>query len=1159
MGRRVTVKVINEEVTEGCNLKLRETVLIPANTKRICPVDVFKNPVTSAECVVDCQFGESRYGLVIPPTVCMSDKTISIVIFNPNNYPVKLKKGCVLGSVHDTLVQETKDTVELLSDEITTASPDSHPCDKINFNPELSKEQLDQLSTIASSYHQVFSRSPNDLGKFKYGKAKIPLVDNYKVSVQPPRKYNQIQQDLIDKNINELLEIDAIEPSEGEFRSFPVLAARRIGQTWKAMSRFCIDFRHLQDQIRNGNCYSRSLPRINDIFDAVGRQLSGSKRPYFAKLDLTPAFHNIEIEESSRPITTFAAGRRPDLYQWKRCPYGLKISPNIFQDAMSKTMYGLDNKICFIYLDDILILGPTWKEFLRNLRHVLHRLFMSGLKLSPKKCQVGYEEVSLLGYVISSKGINIDPMKLTALSEWAVPKSAAETLSFVAFANYLRKHVENFAAIAAPLYALSSKTVNFTWTEEAQNAFDTLKSCLLKAPALRLPDFSKNLYLSSDWSMKGAAYCLFQREQDTKGLIYAILYGSKVLTKTEGSGGSHRGELQALCLAVKETRHYLHSAKDFCVFTDHISITQVVKSNNISAFQLRMLNSISELGNFKISYLSAQDKRIGIVDRLSRANFDTDGVKTTWFEVLNQKSTKQNLMVVTRYSAQKANSKQNEAVPNEDDHLFPNEQDDSVIDDTAEKLSLGQMNNEYWRKKQSEDKDIQKLKKWIQTGNKDENDVKKGSPALRSYYRGFETFKLQDGLVWKLWYLTPEIERKLVLVPMKNIDDPLYVCHDSVGHPGIKKTLENVRQHFFFWGARRDVTNHINSCETCQRRKLGKMKVSKLEPIPKSYFNERCSLDLKVLMSNPTTEGHKYILILVCSFTKYTRLVATKTKETTELLGAIWANWFCEVGIPDIVQTDGESALSSETASNFFKLFGVKHLKNSAYVSWSNGQAEALVKHTSNIMRALTITDQQLDGTIDVNWNRRLPGVQMAINSVPQTQTNISPFEAFTGRIFRIPGALLTDIPDERTSVAYEVRRLRQRQVQIYDLLMENQDKSQLSAKTFYDLKNVATDEHYEEGTIVLYRNYRSNPNLPKSFTSTFHPDHYIIVSRKGLNYFIKKVNDDKTAPICVHHNQIKRAVLNPEDLANKIELRNKIYRPARLGFPTEDAEGKQL
>ena len=139
MGKRVTVSVVNEEEREKCNLRLRDTVLIPANTKRICPVDVFKDQVTSAECVVDCSFGESRYGLVIPPTVCLSDKTIYIVIYNPNTYPVKLKARCMLGCVSETLVQETENTVELLSDETTTSSPDNHPLDKLQINPNLTK------------------------------------------------------------------------------------------------------------------------------------------------------------------------------------------------------------------------------------------------------------------------------------------------------------------------------------------------------------------------------------------------------------------------------------------------------------------------------------------------------------------------------------------------------------------------------------------------------------------------------------------------------------------------------------------------------------------------------------------------------------------------------------------------------------------------------------------------------------------------------------------------------------------------------------------------------------------------------------------------------------------------------------------------------------
>jgi len=63
--------------------------------------------------------------------------------------------------------------------------------------------------------------------------------------------------------------------------------------------------------------------------------------------------------------------------------------------------------------------------------------------------------------------------------------------NFIKLCNYYRIYVQDFSIIAHPFYALLKKDVVWTWSEEVQEAFNTLKEKLSEFPILRRPNFSK--------------------------------------------------------------------------------------------------------------------------------------------------------------------------------------------------------------------------------------------------------------------------------------------------------------------------------------------------------------------------------------------------------------------------------------------------------------------------------------------------------------------------------------------------------------------------------------------------------------------------------------------------------------------------------------------
>jgi hypothetical protein len=93
----------------------------------------------------------------------------------------------------------------------------------------------------------------------------------------------------------------------------------------------------------------------------------------------------------------------------------------------------------------------------------------------------------LLGYLISERGIKGNPEKIQAIINMQLPKMLRHVQQLTGRLAALSHFISKLSEKALPFYRLLQKTDNFTWTEEAQAAFDDLKRCLLTSPVLVAP------------------------------------------------------------------------------------------------------------------------------------------------------------------------------------------------------------------------------------------------------------------------------------------------------------------------------------------------------------------------------------------------------------------------------------------------------------------------------------------------------------------------------------------------------------------------------------------------------------------------------------------------------------------------------------------------
>ncbi len=134
-------------------------------------------------------------------------------------------------------------------------------------------------------------------------------------------------------------------------------------------------------------------------------------------------------------------------------------------------------------------------QHLVHLKELFKRLHEVNMKIHPKQGEFVISLVVYLGYRILPNGIMVHWAKVVVILEMPNPINVHTLRSFIGLCNYYRIYVQDFNIIAHPFYALLKKDVAWTWNEEAQETFNTLKEKLSEFPLLRRLDFSKVLIL----------------------------------------------------------------------------------------------------------------------------------------------------------------------------------------------------------------------------------------------------------------------------------------------------------------------------------------------------------------------------------------------------------------------------------------------------------------------------------------------------------------------------------------------------------------------------------------------------------------------------------------------------------------------------------------
>ena len=258
-----------------------------------------------------------------------------------------------------------------------------------------------ELKSIVTKFHDVFAMDLSELGRTDAVQHTIDTGTHQPIRQLPHRAPFALRK-RTEELIESMMKQGVITNSNSPWASPVVLVAKKDGST-----RFCVDYRKLNAITKLD---SFPLPRVDDSLDLL------ANIAYFSSLDLASGYWRVAMAADSQQKTAFCS--HSGHYEFTVMPFGLCNAPATFQRLMETVLSGLVQEKCIVYLDDILVIGKSFREHLENLSEVFEWLRQFGLQLKPSKCHLAKRQVTYLGYVVSVSGISADPSKVEAVKEF---------------------------------------------------------------------------------------------------------------------------------------------------------------------------------------------------------------------------------------------------------------------------------------------------------------------------------------------------------------------------------------------------------------------------------------------------------------------------------------------------------------------------------------------------------------------------------------------------------------------------------------------------------------------------------------------------------------------------------------------------------------------
>lgn len=951
----------------------------------------------------------------------------------------------------------------------------------------------DKARRIVEDFRDVFSTTVGATPA-SVPPMKIKLKEGHKWfhrdNKQPYRRLSYEKEQALRAQLEELVKLGVVSKAPAAYYSQVHMVKKpQKDPNAPVQWRLCIDYRNLNDATEG---ISYPIPNIKHLLDRIGQR----KAKWFAVLDMTSGFHQVELHEDSRELAAFITPF--GIFVPNRVPMGLKSAPSYFQFIMQdNVLVGIAFFSCELYIDDIIIFGDSEETFLASLRTVLEALRKYNVTLSPKKARIGLQEVEAVGHVLDQFGIRMSEEKIQRVMSFPLPKYGKQLKQFLGLANYFRDHVHRHSELARPLDLLvrnykAVKNKLIPWDSASEEAFRSLQEAIGKGIKLYFLVDEGETILETDASDYGIGAFLYQliwkKEEGGKGkkVVQPVAFLSQSLTPTERRWPTIAKECFAIYTALKNWE-YMLGGRFFIIRTDHANLLHL---NQNSPKIVNWKLAIQDF-NFKVEYLKGEENVVA--DALSRITWDVDDHERALEDDVKARTRPERAEDVSMESAQTQVT---------------------IIARLSEIDEREARSRGYWQ-----------VANAIQEVRSSSGDRERLVTAIQ------ESRPLQPAAHHPAVHTLPEWTEKL------------FEVHNSiVGHHGVERTLELLAKKGHAWdGMRRDVTLFIKNCPFCQ-------KMRELKPLiharhfTTATYNPFDRVNIDTVGPLPEDErGNQYILVFVDCFSRFVEVFPVKSTEAVHCADAL-ISFVGRYGFPSMILTDRGPEFMNELIEAVTRTVGTRHIPTMQYSKEENSLVERRNKEVVRHLNAIVF-----DHRVRNRWSSVLPLAQRVLNAAPHSLLGVSPAQLIFGNTVNLdrgifmPQSAIPLNPDEATpSVRQYLDKLLSAQRVIISIAQERQfaadvEHLRLSEEKEGEEGGQLTEFPINSYVVMRYPAGLGNGHRPPSKLHTKWQGPFRVVERTGDRYTLQNLVTNKqvtrhVAELALYRNDLQLG--KPEEAA---------------------------
>ena len=310
-------------------------------------------------------------------------------------------------------------------------------------------------------------------------------------------------------------------------------------------------------------------------------------------MDAFQGYHQIPLALDDQEQTAFVTP--VGNYHYKVMPFGLKNAGTTYQRMITKMFEPQLGKNFEIYIDDMVVKSKLVSEHVRDLTSIFKILREHKLRLNVSKCSFGVGSGKFLGYMVTHKGIEVNPGQIKAINDLQPSRNPKEVQKLTGMMAALNRFISRSADRCRHFFLLLHKWKEFEWSDECVVAFQQLKQYLSRPLIMSSPVVDEVLFAYIAVALYAISFVLIQVDSDIQRPVY---YVSKSLNEAKVRYLPLKKAILAVVHATRKLPHYFQ-AHTVVVLTQ-LPLKSILRSADYTG---RVAKWGTILGAFDIKYM----------------------------------------------------------------------------------------------------------------------------------------------------------------------------------------------------------------------------------------------------------------------------------------------------------------------------------------------------------------------------------------------------------------------------------------------------------------------------------------------------------------------------------------------------------------------------